>query len=55
MQSEWLSNAYVVAEAEGGEALIVDSGMPLHDAIEKLGVRPRYLLRTHAHHDHVVI
>jgi glyoxylase-like metal-dependent hydrolase (beta-lactamase superfamily II) len=53
MQSEWLSNAYVVAEAEGGDALIVDSGMPLHDAIEQLRVRPRYLLRTHSHHDHV--
>ena len=53
---EWLSNAYVVAERQGGAALFVDSGAdpgPLVAAVEKWGVVPAVMLRTHAHHDHV--
>ena len=53
---EWLSNAYVVADRRGGTALFVDSGAdpgPLVAAVEKWGVVPAVMLRTHAHHDHV--
>ncbi|MFL5981651.1 MAG: MBL fold metallo-hydrolase [Gaiellaceae bacterium] len=54
---EWLSNAYLVADEEGGEAVFVDSGadvQPLLAAAERWRVEPKYVLRTHSHHDHVV-
>jgi glyoxylase-like metal-dependent hydrolase (beta-lactamase superfamily II) len=57
MHPDWLSNAYVIALEEGGPAVFVDSGAdvgPLVAAVEKWGVRPVALLRTHAHPDHVV-
>ena len=56
MHPDWLSNAFVVA-AEGGPAVFVDSGAdvaPLVEAVERWGVTPVALLRTHSHHDHVV-
>jgi hydroxyacylglutathione hydrolase len=56
MDAGWLSNAYVVADEEGGSAVFVDSGAPLQpllDAAERWRVQPRHVLRTHAHHDHV--
>jgi glyoxylase-like metal-dependent hydrolase (beta-lactamase superfamily II) len=57
MHPEWLSNAFVVADGEGGTALFVDSGAdvaPLVAAAERWGATPAALLRTHSHHDHVV-
>src|SRR5918911_4734817 len=57
MHPEWLSNAYLVADAEGGAAVFVDSGadvQPLLAAAERWRVEPAYVLRTHSHHDHVV-
>jgi hydroxyacylglutathione hydrolase len=57
MHPEWLSNAYLVADQEGGEAVFVDSGAdvkPLLEAAERWRVEPKYVLRTHSHHDHVV-
>jgi hydroxyacylglutathione hydrolase len=54
---EWLSNAYLVADEEGGSAVFVDSGAdvkPLLAAAERWHVEPSYILRTHSHHDHVV-
>lgn len=56
MDSRWLSNAYLVADREGGSAVYVDSGAPLEPlrrAAEVWGVRPEGVLRTHAHPDHV--
>ena len=56
MDSRWLSNAYLVADGEGGEAVYVDSGAPLEPlraAAERWGVTPRATLRTHGHPDHV--
>jgi hydroxyacylglutathione hydrolase len=56
MSEQWLSNAYLVADEEGGEGVIIDSGAPpepLLDAIEQGGLTVRYLLLTHHHHDHV--
>ncbi len=53
----WLSNAYLVADREGGAAVFVDSGAPLEpllEAAERWRVEPSHVLRTHAHHDHVV-
>ena len=57
MHPEWLSNAYLVADEEGGTAVVVDSGAdvrPLLAAAERWRVEPQYVLRTHSHHDHVV-
>jgi hydroxyacylglutathione hydrolase len=56
MHPEWLSNAFAIADREGGTALIVDSGpdpAPLIETIEGWGASVAALLRTHAHHDHV--
>jgi hydroxyacylglutathione hydrolase len=56
MHPEWLSNAYAVADREGGVAVFVDSGAdiePLVEAVERWGAKPVALLRTHAHGDHV--
>src|SRR6059058_1603295 len=57
MHPDWLSNAYVVADREGGTAFFVDSGAdlrPLLAAVERWGATPAAALRTHSHHDHVV-
>jgi hydroxyacylglutathione hydrolase len=56
MHPDWLSNAYVVADEPGGQAVIIDSGGPSADllaAIERYGVAPTHLLLTHHHGDHV--
>jgi hydroxyacylglutathione hydrolase len=56
MHPDWLSNAYVLADREGGSAVFVDSGAPLEplrSAVERWRVEPAYVLRTHGHHDHV--
>jgi len=56
MHSRYLSNAYLVADEEGGTALFVDSGAPLEpllDAAARWRVEPELVLRTHSHADHV--
>ncbi len=56
MHPGYLSNAYVVADAEGGTAVFVDSGAPLGPllaAVDRWNARPAAVLRTHSHHDHV--
>jgi glyoxylase-like metal-dependent hydrolase (beta-lactamase superfamily II) len=56
MHPDWLSNAYLVADEEGGSAVFVDSGAPLEplrEAARRWRVEPTYVLRTHSHHDHV--
>jgi glyoxylase-like metal-dependent hydrolase (beta-lactamase superfamily II) len=56
MHSSYLSNAYLVADEEGGVAVYIDSGAPiepLREAAERWRVEPRYVLRTHSHDDHV--
>jgi hydroxyacylglutathione hydrolase len=56
MHPDYLSNAYLVADQEGGVAVFVDSGAPLEplrEAAERWRVDPQLVLRTHSHHDHV--
>jgi hydroxyacylglutathione hydrolase len=56
MHPVWLSNAYLVADEEGGTAVFVDSGAPLgplHDAVERHGLTVTHLLTTHADADHI--
>jgi glyoxylase-like metal-dependent hydrolase (beta-lactamase superfamily II) len=57
MHPDWLSNAFAIADREGGTALFVDSGAdlaPLVAAVDEWGAAPAAILRTHSHHDHVV-
>ena len=57
MHPDWLSNAFVIADREGGTAVFVDSGAdiaPLVAAVEAWGATPAVILRTHSHPDHVV-
>jgi glyoxylase-like metal-dependent hydrolase (beta-lactamase superfamily II) len=56
MDARWLSNAYLVADEEGGAAVFVDSGAPLEPLLSKAAewlVTPTHVLRTHSHPDHV--
>ena len=56
MHPDWLSNAYLVADEEGGAAVFVDSGAPIEPllaAAEAWRVEPSHVLRTHADADHV--
>jgi hydroxyacylglutathione hydrolase len=56
MHPEWLSNAYLVADHPGGDAVIIDSGGPSEALLAEIGrhgVRPTHLLLTHHHGDHV--
>ena len=56
MDPDYLSNTYLVAAAEGGEAFFVDAGGPVQPLIEKaqeLDLTPTHVLLTHHHGDHV--
>jgi hydroxyacylglutathione hydrolase len=56
MDPGWLSNAYLVADEEGGTAVFVDSGAPMEplvEAAERWRVHPEHVLRTHGDPDHV--
>ena len=52
----WLSNAYLVADREGGHAVLIDGNgvtEPLVEAVERLGVVIDAILLTHHHGDHL--
>ena len=56
MQSDWLSNAYLVGDEGSGIAIVIDSGgpsEPLLQAVERHGLTVAALLLTHHHSDHV--
>src|SRR3954453_2293123 len=56
MADQWLSNTYLVAAAQGGDAFLVDAGgpvAPLLARIEEDGLTLTHILLTHHHHDHV--
>ncbi|MGI8945732.1 MAG: MBL fold metallo-hydrolase [Thermoleophilaceae bacterium] len=56
MSTDFLSNAYLVADEPGGHGVLIDSGgppAPLLDAIERHRLTVGHLLLTHHHHDHV--
>jgi glyoxylase-like metal-dependent hydrolase (beta-lactamase superfamily II) len=56
MDPDYLSNTYLVAADEGGDAFFVDAGGPVQPLIEKadeLNVTPTHVLLTHRHGDHV--
>ena len=56
MHPDWLSNAYLIGDREGGTGVFVDSGAPLRplfDAVSAHGLRVTHLLTTHADADHI--
>jgi glyoxylase-like metal-dependent hydrolase (beta-lactamase superfamily II) len=56
MPEQFLSNSYLLAEQDGGEALFIDAGgpmAPLFDAVEQHDLTPTVVLLTHHHFDHV--
>jgi hydroxyacylglutathione hydrolase len=56
MHPDWLSNAYVVGDEDGGTGVLVDSGAPLEplfEAVERHGLTVTHLLTTHADADHI--
>ncbi len=53
---QFVSNTYLVADGDGGQALFIDAGGPVKPLIavaERLGVTPTHVLLTHHHYDHV--
>ena len=53
---DWLSNAYLVAEGEGGNGVLIDGNgvaQPLLDRIERDRIVITDVLCTHSHADHV--
>jgi hydroxyacylglutathione hydrolase len=56
MHPRFLSNTYLVAAGEGGDAFFVDAGGPVEPLIaeaERLDLHPSHVLLTHHHFDHV--
>ena len=57
MSDGFLTNTYLVADAPGGSAVLIDAGGPmgpLLDAIERDDLTLTHVLLTHHHYDHVV-
>jgi len=56
MHDQFLSNTYVVADEDGGTAVMIDAGGPVEpvlDAIDEHGLTLSHVLLTHHHYDHV--
>jgi len=56
MNDQFLSNTYLVADREGGTAVMIDAGgpvEPLLERIESAGLTLSHVLLTHHHYDHV--
>lgn len=56
MHPRWLSNTWLVADREGGHAVVVDTGGPWQEIIARIEawrVTVTHVLCTHHHHDHV--
>jgi hydroxyacylglutathione hydrolase len=56
MSDPWLSNTYLVADEDAGEAVLIDAGgpvAPLLELLESRGLRLNQVLLTHHHHDHI--
>jgi hydroxyacylglutathione hydrolase len=56
MTEQFLSNTYLVADEDGGTAVMIDAGgpvEPLLQAIDERGLSLSHVLLTHHHYDHV--
>jgi hydroxyacylglutathione hydrolase len=57
MNEQFLSNTYVVADEDGGTAVMIDAGGPVEPLLEAIDARDltlTHVLLTHHHWDHVV-
>ena len=53
---QWLSNAYLVADEEGGSGVLIDGNDelgPLLERAERDGIEITHILLTHSHLDHI--
>jgi hydroxyacylglutathione hydrolase len=56
MHPQFLSNTFLVASEDGGEAFFVDAGGPMEPLFEQVAehdLTPTHVLLTHHHYDHV--
>ena len=56
MNEQFLSNTYVIADEDGGTAVMIDAGgpvEPLLEVIDERGLTLSHVLLTHHHYDHV--
>jgi hydroxyacylglutathione hydrolase len=56
MNDQFVSNTYLVADQDGGTAVMIDAGgpvEPLLEEIDSLGLTLSHVLLTHHHFDHV--
>jgi hydroxyacylglutathione hydrolase len=56
-QSDWLSNAYLIADEPGGKGVLIDGNgviEPLLERADRDGTEITHILLTHGHWDHVV-
>src|SRR5262245_8756917 len=52
----WLSNAYLVWDRPGGDAVVIDTGAPaepLLATVRRQSVKVAWILNTHFHGDHI--
>ncbi|MCB9915956.1 MAG: MBL fold metallo-hydrolase [Planctomycetes bacterium] len=55
--ADWLSNSWLVGDAPGGSAVLIDSGAPMEPILARLAAERltlTHVLCTHHHHDHVL-
>ncbi len=56
MSPDWLSNSWLVGDAPGGSAVLIDTGGPMAPILQALKdqrLTLTHVLCTHHHHDHV--
>jgi glyoxylase-like metal-dependent hydrolase (beta-lactamase superfamily II) len=56
LNDQFLSNTYLLAAEDGGEALFIDAGgpmEPLFEQVQQRGLTPTVVLLTHHHYDHI--
>jgi hydroxyacylglutathione hydrolase len=56
LHPQFVSNTYLLADEDGGTAVLVDAGGPVEgllEAIDNRGLALSHVLLTHHHHDHI--
>jgi glyoxylase-like metal-dependent hydrolase (beta-lactamase superfamily II) len=56
LHPQFVSNTYLLADEDGGTAVLIDAGGPVQgllEAIDARGLALSHILLTHHHHDHI--
>jgi glyoxylase-like metal-dependent hydrolase (beta-lactamase superfamily II) len=56
LHPQFVSNTYLLADEDGGTAVLIDAGGPVQgllEAIDSRGLELSHVLLTHHHHDHI--